>query len=79
MVVFEELMACTDCLLYVANGDEPEDRDIENDIRTHPGVPSGYLSCGDSENDDEFSYARCECCGSKLGGSRHQLFLRLGE
>jgi hypothetical protein len=71
-----DLMACQDCLLYVANGDIPEDRDadeFEADIEATVGHPSGMISCGDSDLDDEFSWSACECCGSRLGGSRHQL------
>jgi hypothetical protein len=74
--VVSELMACQDCLLYVANGDVPEDgRDIEADIQAEIGAPSGRLACGDSDKDDEFSWRPCECCGSPLGGSRHHLVL----
>lgn len=78
MRVTYELMACADCLMYVANGDEPDDRDIGKAIERHLGDPSGHLCCGDSEKDDEFSWAQCECCGSNLGGSRHHLVM-LGE
>ena len=78
MTAFEtiELMACQDCLFYVANGDLPEDRDddkFEADIQATVGYPSGMISCGDSDKDEEFSWSACECCGSTLGGSRHQL------
>jgi hypothetical protein len=70
------LMACQDCLMYVANGDLPDYRDnLESDIQGHIGVPSGRLTCGDSDKDDEFSSSPCECCGSRLGGSRHQLVI----
>ena len=75
--VIDKLMACQDCLLYVANGDLPEDdsTDIEAAIQDHLGVPSGRLCCGDADQDEEFSWSQCECCGSRLGGSRHQLVL----
>ena len=83
MVVFKELMACVDCLLHVETGHAHEaerlGRDIEADIKQWLGVPSGHISGGDSNNDNPFSWARCECCGSRLGGSRHQLFVRTGE
>ena len=80
-LTFDELMGCTDCLLHVATGHAHEaerlGRDIEANIKQWLGVPSGRLSCGDSNNDNPFSWARCECCGSRLGGSRHQLFMRV--
>lgn len=69
-----ELMACVDCLMFVANGDTPDTGDIESDIRGNLGTDDmRNLVCGDSEHDDEFSWSDCECCGSRLGGSRHQL------
>lgn len=81
--VVTELMGCVDCLMYVANGDLPEsDSDagvsFEASIVATAGVASGLICCGDSELDEEFSWSACECCGSRLGGSRHQLII-LGE
>jgi hypothetical protein len=76
--VILEMMACQDCLFYVANSDEPEDRDIEADIVAETGYHSGRMACGDSDKDHEFSWSACECCGSRLGGSRHHLVL-LGD
>lgn len=32
-----------------------------------------YLYAGDSEKDDEFSWSRCECCNSSLGGTRYHV------
>jgi hypothetical protein len=72
----QTLMACTDCLMFIANGDEPEDNgnqwSADNIARHWP--PYQYnLCCGDSDNDDDFSWQPCECCGSRLGGSRHEI------
>lgn len=69
------LMACADCLMLVANGDLPEDDngELERGIANNLGDDTKWLCCGDSDADDEFSWSACECCGSKLGGSRHQL------
>lgn len=74
-----ELMACQDCLMLVANGDFPEDNSERQDKQMQAGIDAnmgddqGYLCCGDSDKDDEFSWDACECCGSSLGGSRHHL------
>lgn len=74
--IIDTLSACQDCLFYVANGDEPDDgRDIEADIQATLGHASGLLCCGDSDQDDEFSWSSCQCCGSTLGGSRHQIIV----
>lgn len=62
---------CADCILYIANGDLPEDpadaRRITDAIAAEPGT----WVCG-SAPDDEFSWSACDCCGSTLGGSRHE-------
>lgn len=72
--VTHELKVCSDCLFFIANGDLPSD---ENDAaRVVKGVESfapGYVAAGSSESDVEgsFSWRPCDCCGSKLGGDRH--------
>jgi hypothetical protein len=73
--VIDTLSACVDCLMFVANGDESEDRDIARDIARHLGLTANqHLVCsGDGDDSDEFSWSQCECCGSRLGGSRHPL------
>lgn len=70
-----EIMACIDCLLYVANGETPDaDYAIDAVIRAHLGsVDAANLVCGDGDKENEFSWRACECCGSTLGGSRHHL------
>lgn len=69
-VVTHELSVCVDCLFFIANGDLPDDE--KDAARVVAGVESfapGYVVAGDET--DEFSWRPCECCGSKLGGSRH--------
>jgi len=75
MKVKYTLLACSDCLRYVANGDVPEDRPGLGDvILERLGIQdSTYLVCGDDSKDEEFSWSSCECCGSGLGGSRCEL------
>lgn len=78
MIVKYELSACVDCLFFVANGDVPEDDngELETAIMDNLGAEDvRHLVCGDSDQDDEFSWSACECCGSRLGGSRHQLIV----
>jgi hypothetical protein len=76
-MTFVELMICQDCLIYVANGELPDERpDLEWEIQATLDRPSRDVCPGDSENDGTFSSEPCECCGSTLGGSRHQAFLR---
>jgi len=76
MQVKYELAACADCLLFVANGDAPEDDngELAAAILANLGADDARnLCCGDTDQDDEFSWRACDCCGSTLGGSRHQL------
>ena len=70
-----KMMACTDCLMWVANGDEPEGDTEWNAYKIDAIWPPKQfdLACGDTENDHDFSWSPCECCGSRLGGSRHEL------
>ena len=70
-----ELTICVDCLMLVANG-EGNHEWSEDDLRSHlaamernwPG-DTWWIALGDES--DEFSWAPCDSCGSKLGGSRH--------
>jgi hypothetical protein len=75
--VIAELMACTDCLMLVANDEPSDDRpNLETEIAAHLELePCQHIACGDSDQDDEFSWRPCECCGSPLGGARSQLVL----
>lgn len=67
---------CVDCLFVIANNDWPEDEARRAEVAE--GIArwseEGWeLVCGDAENDHDFLWARCECCGSTLGGSRHEI------
>lgn len=77
MKVIDELMACVDCVLYVANDEVPEDRpNLPLIIGSHLGVKSEqYLCLGDVELDQEFTYMPCQTCGSPLGGARSQVIM----
>ena len=76
--VVTTLSACTDCLMYVSDGTLPENDtgQLEEAIGEHLDLSvHQHLYVGDTDQDDEFSWSACECCGSKLGGTRHQLVL----
>ena len=67
-VKYDNLWACDDCALYLANGDVPEER---------PNLPAEIAGQWPHDNDlaigdetDEFSWRQCDCCGYWLGGSR---------
>ena len=71
-------VACSDCLLLVANGDLPTDL-TDEEVKTYLERVKHY--CGEldvvpggSDEDEEFSWQQCDCCGTTLGGSRHQIY-----
>ena len=76
-----EYSVCLDCLLEHANGDTGHD--IGPHIARELDGKAGHLSMGVESTDDdpegtgelEFSWAACELCLSRLGGSRHGMTL----
>lgn len=78
MEVYYEGMCCVDCILYIANGDLPDDSenaDFEERIHTNWPGSENHLVPGNSgengEHVEEFSRSECDCCGSRLAGERH--------
>ena len=77
-ILDDEFMVCSDCLMVIANGDysglaiDPSTED-QRTKEINDGLDSieGYVACGDSDNDHEFSSRPCECCETHLAGSRH--------
>jgi hypothetical protein len=67
-----ELEGCTDCVLYLANGDVP-DEDSGWSPEAVERNWKGYNVCvaGDENSEEYFSWRPCEVCGSKLGGNRY--------
>lgn len=77
-ILDDEFMVCVDCLMVIANGDysglaiDPSTED-QRTKEINDGLDSveGYVACGDSDKDYDFSSRPCGCCGSHLAGSRH--------
>ena len=78
-ILDNDFMVCTDCLMAIANDDytgldyyyspgHAEQRKAE--IISGIESAGGYISCGDSDRDEEFSSRSCDCCGYRLAGSR---------
>ncbi len=83
----EDLEVCTDCLLFIANGDTPEPTNDHHWSDDEPAeYPDGWESaalterwdpsegwrlCAGDGDGDEFSSSQCEACGSYLAGSRY--------
>lgn len=70
-----DLDICVDCLVWLANGDLPEDRpELPQDIEIRwPARERWHLVPAGGEDDEpHFSWSPCECCGSQLGGDRHK-------
>jgi hypothetical protein len=70
-VKYDDLWGCTDCLMYVANGELPDERpNLARAIAGQWGSDAGNIVCGNAP-DDEFSSHECDICGSRLAGARH--------
>jgi hypothetical protein len=66
-----DLQVCHDCIMYIANGDLPDDNPANWQPEQVDRAWQGYqLALGDSDKDDEFSWSPCEGCGSRLAGNR---------
>ncbi len=75
----QNIFACVDCYLTheIGENDSPEPSwsvgAYEHGLRMYSLCGVDIVS-GDSESDNEFSWSRCDICGSTLGGARHHLF-----
>ena len=73
------LSVCTDCVMFIANGDLPPEDDRDRDEAIIAGVEreqsdGGHLCLGE-EHTAYFSWSRCECCNTSLGGDRYDIVL----
>lgn len=79
-IIDDNFMVCVDCISAIANDDytgldfhydENESQKRELEIRNGINEVNGYIVCGDSVRDSDFSTRRCDCCGSTLHGARY--------
>lgn len=74
MEAMYELSVCVDCVLFIANGDLPEDADraaaIENGC-IEWNTRGAHLVLGDE--DHGFCMSRCDLCGDRHYGDRHRV------
>ena len=68
-----ELEGCTDCIMYLANGELPEDNPGGWTPEAVEANWKGYHVCvaGDENSETSFSWQPCDVCGSALGGDRY--------
>jgi hypothetical protein len=70
-----ELSMCTDCLMWVANGEpNPDSSEEEHEAfvaRVEDRWPGWVIVPGEGDATDEFSWWSCDVCGSPLGGARY--------
>ena len=69
----EDGWVCSDCIMMIANGEAPDDM-TEEEAHDLAQACAGYCiaSAEDSgQIENSFSWNRCDCCGSTLGGARH--------
>lgn len=87
-IIDDQFMVCADCTPVLANGEYthldyyyPDPAECEDKIKAiDKGMDDagGYIALGDREHDEEFSRDRCDCCGTRLAGSRTH-FVVLGD
>ncbi len=74
-----KLMVCDDCIFALANGDysgltdEREAEVHEGFSKLHTESGGRFVVVGDEADKDDFSTKACECCGTRLHGSRHSM------
>lgn len=75
------ISVCDDCLVWIANADASgmdDSRYAEvlkgvEELNTYGHVvPACDSECPYGPSCDSFSSARCECCRTNLGGTRHR-------
>lgn len=68
-----ELSACVDCVVWLANGEEPHDNPDGWSPDQIEANWAGYqvVVGGDESTEYEFSWQPCDVCGSRLGGDRY--------
>lgn len=67
----ENLYVCTECALFIANGDLPEDDARAKEIVKGVEGEYPYRWSVDSSGDSEcFMKRPCDCCKSPLAGDR---------
>jgi hypothetical protein len=67
-----ELEGCTDCVMWLANGELPPDESDWAPEAVERNWPDHHLCVAGDENSEEyFSWSPCEVCGSRLGGNRY--------
>jgi len=82
--VTHELEVCSDCTIFIANGDGPEYPTLNEDgdeayekrlAEIVEGVeaflPGHVVLACEEDCEGGFSWSQCGCCGSRLGGDRH--------
>ena len=72
VVLDDEIAVCPDCLIFIANGDLPDDE--ADAARVLVGVEwlqreGGTLVCGEDESGEGlgFSWSSCDCCDGLAG------------
>lgn len=72
--VIKDLWVCVDCGYTIANGEPLEDATLHWKAAFAAGLEreaaAGYHWVSGSAADRAFTFAACDCCGSRLGGTR---------
>lgn len=75
--IIDDLQLCCDCAMMIENGDA-SGMDDKAEAACRIGIQKEYEAGGHwvlsgAENDEaSFSWSRCDCCDSRLGGDRYK-------
>lgn len=77
---YAEGVACTDCLMALANGDTSGISDLaewEARVEDHDATQNGAYQVvvvgGDEDTESYFSSESCDYCGTRLAGDRYPI------
>jgi hypothetical protein len=72
------ILVCVDCFGAIAGLDfesEEQEKKVIASIEAFEKREQCTLETGSDDNDEGFSWRECECCGSRLGGARHEAIM----
>lgn len=80
LITISDGYVCTDCMFMIANGELESEASEASEARIQEVANATARWCLDDSEyaDNEFSWAPCRTCRSRLGGARHWAVL-LGE
>lgn len=74
-IVRDGLWLCADCTIVACNGDASGIESDERAAEVEAGLDKLGPGLVPGKGHNEFSWGGCDCCGSPLGGERHEFLI----